>query len=105
MEIKIHNQSEFSDEAPVLVWYPSPGADDHDRRTWAWLPGSILSQCGPDEWHVVIEVPTLAEPGPSVPNGDAPENLLYPACFRDASELRAVTAREWQRTREELADG
>jgi hypothetical protein len=63
------------------------------------------SQCGSDEWHVVIEVPALAEPDPSVPNGDAPENLLYPACFRDASEIRAVTVRQWQRTREALAHG
>jgi hypothetical protein len=73
------------------------------------LPGSILNQCGPDEWHVVIEVLALAEPDPSVPNGDAPENLLYPACFRDASEIRAVTVRQWQWqwqwTREALAHG
>jgi hypothetical protein len=77
------------------VWFPPPGTDDHDRSTWAWLPGAILSQGGPDEWHVVVEVPALAFPDPNVPNGDAPENLLYPACFRDASELRAVTWRTW----------
>jgi hypothetical protein len=81
-----------------------PHADPHDRDTWAWLPGSILSQCGRNEWHVVIEVPALAEPDPSIPNGDAPENLLYPACFRDAGEIRAVTGRQWQQAREELAN-
>jgi hypothetical protein len=63
------------------------------------LPGSILSQCGPDGWHVVIEVPALAEPDQSVPNWDAPENLLYPARFRDVTEIRAVTPRQRQRTR------
>jgi hypothetical protein len=101
------NESEnpYPDDSPVLVWYPPAGADDHDRSTWAWLPGSVLSRCASDEWHVVIEVPALAEPDPSVPNGDAPEDLLYPACFRDASELRPVTVRRRQRAREESADG
>ncbi|GAA0968907.1 hypothetical protein GCM10009555_015090 [Acrocarpospora macrocephala] len=60
--------------------------------------GSIIGQCGPAEWHVVVEVPALAVPDPFVPNGDAaPENLLYPACFRDATELRPVTVAEWER--------
>jgi hypothetical protein len=83
-------QNPFPDDSPVLVWFPLPDANSHDRSSWSWLPGSILSQCGPDEWHVVVEVPALAEPDPSIPNGDAPENLVYPACFRDATELRAV---------------
>ncbi|MBO3746148.1 hypothetical protein J5X84_08750 [Streptosporangiaceae bacterium NEAU-GS5] len=98
-------QNPFPDDSPVLVWYPLPDHDPLDRHTWSWLPGSILDQCGPDEWRVVVEVPPLAEPDPSIPNGDAPENLLYPSCFRDASELRAVTVREWQQAREELARG
>jgi hypothetical protein len=44
----------------------------------AWLPGTIMFRCGPDEWCV----------DPNPPYGDAPENELNPACFRDASELR-----------------
>jgi hypothetical protein len=104
-EINAQCEPQFSNDSAVLVWYPLPGADYHDRDAWTWLPGSILSQCGPDEWHVVIEVPALAEPDPSAPNGHAPENPLYPACFRDASEIRAVTVQQWQRAREELADG
>jgi hypothetical protein len=107
MEIKINDQSEpqFPDDSPVLVWYPPPGADQHDRDTWAWLPGSILDQCGPDEWRVVVEVPALAEPDPSIPNGDEPENLINPACFRDAGEIRAVTVRQWREAREALSHG
>jgi hypothetical protein len=92
--------NEFPDDSTVLVWFPPPGADDNDRSTWAWLPGTILSQCAPDEWHVVVEVYELAFPDPSVPDGEAPENLLYPACFRDSSELRAVTVRRWQQAYE-----
>jgi hypothetical protein len=94
----------FPDESPVLVWYPSHDADERDRRTWAWLPGSIVTYCGADEWCVVVEAAELAEPDPSVPNGDAPENLLYPLCFRDSSELRAVSADEWNRVWEGRAE-
>ena len=107
MTHKINNGNDgpFREDSTVLVWYPPPGADHHGMETWAWLPGSILEQCGPDEWRVVVEVPALAYPDPSLPNGNAPENLLYPACFRDSSELRLVTVRHWQRAREEWADG
>lgn len=38
----------------------------------------------------------------SMSNGDAPENLLYPACFRDATEIRAVKMCDWLRIRDEL---
>lgn len=96
------NDGRFPDESPVLVRYPPPGADASDRGAWAWLPGSILGRCGPDEWYVVVEVPALAEPDPSMPNGDAPENLLYPACFRDSSELRSITVRQWERLQNAL---
>ncbi|MGI8330383.1 hypothetical protein ACRYCC_10485 [Actinomadura scrupuli] len=107
MAINSDNLSElqFPDDSPVLVWYPLPGADQHDRDVWAWLLGSILTRCGPDEWHVVIELPALAEPDASMPNVDAPENLLYPTCFRDSSEIRAVTVRHWQQVREALTHG
>ncbi|GAA1024675.1 hypothetical protein Aple_103640 [Acrocarpospora pleiomorpha] len=96
---------QFPDDAPVLVRYPLPGADPMDRSTWAWLPGSILSQCGPDEWSVLVEVPAPAIPDPSVSNSDAPENMLYPTCFRDASELRPATAAEWERACAEVDCG
>jgi hypothetical protein len=67
MENKIKDKGEpkFPDDSPVLVLYSLPHAHPHARGMWAWLPGSVFSQCGPDEWHVVIEVPALAEPQPS----------------------------------------
>ena len=98
-DINDEDGAQFADDGTVLVWYPPRGADDQDRSTWAWLPGSIVSQRCPDEWYVVVEDPELAEPDPSVPNGDAPENLLYPACFRDSSELRPIDELEWTRLR------
>ncbi|MBO3751901.1 hypothetical protein J5X84_38025 [Streptosporangiaceae bacterium NEAU-GS5] len=98
-------QNLFREGSPVLVWFPLPDADPYDRDTWSWLPGSILGQCGPDEWHMVVEAPALAEPDPSIPNGDAPENLLYPTCFRDATGVRRASAQEWQRVWEGLSHG
>ncbi|WP_214108701.1 hypothetical protein [Acrocarpospora catenulata] len=86
----------FYEDASVLVWFPLTDDVARDRGAWSWLPGSIIGRCGPDEWHVLVEVPALAVPGPSVPTGDAPENLLYPVCFRDASELRPLTETEWE---------
>ena len=99
-EINDERAPRFTEGATVLVRYPLPGADDHDRSTWAWLPGTIVSQCCPDEWYVVVEAPELAEPDASLANGDAPENLLYPTCFRDSSEIRAITVEQWTCARE-----
>ncbi|MFL6053305.1 MAG: hypothetical protein ACJ72W_10375 [Actinoallomurus sp.] len=99
------NNEESTPQSPegstVLVWYPPRGTDERDRNKWAWLPGSIVSQCCPDEWCIAVEASELAEPDPSLPDGDAPENLLYPVCFRDSSEIRAVSVEQWGRAREE----
>lgn len=94
------NAPQFPEETMVLVWYPPRGADERDRSEWAWLPGSVVSECGVDEWCIVVEAAELAEPDTSLPDGDAPENLLYPLCFRDSSEIRAVSVAQWDRLRE-----
>ena len=62
--------------------------------TWPWLPGSIVEQCGPDEWYVCVEVRELAvlRDGRRAPRGTASRNLYYPCCFRDGSEIRPRTA-------------
>jgi hypothetical protein len=87
----------FPEGSTVLVWHPPCGADTRDRSTWAWLPSSVVSQCCTDEWCIVVEAPALAESDPSLPDGDAPENLLYPLCFCDSSEIRAVSVKQWER--------
>jgi hypothetical protein len=78
------NDGRFPDETPVMVRYPLTGEQDKgDRKDWPWLPGTILGQCGYDEWHVVVDgVEELAEP-----SDDDSDVLLYPACFRDSSEI------------------
>ena len=45
-----------------------------------WRPGVILQQVGEDEWLVLVE-------DISLPALDGDE-LVYPTCFRDASEIR-----------------
>jgi len=94
MTSDIENDGRFPDDSPVWVWYPPDGhatiATGPPRDQWAWLPGSILSQCGPDEWHIVVEVrqfATLAD-GTAPPSGTPEADLYYPACFRDASEIQ-----------------
>lgn len=80
------NDGRFGDGSAVLVWYPLPGADEGVRSGWAWLPGSVLAQVGPEEWHVIVDgVAEVARDG------------AYPCCFRDASELRPVSLGEWRR--------
>jgi hypothetical protein len=84
------NDGRFPDDASVLVRYPLD--DKEDRETWPWLPGSILGQGASDEWHVVVDgSDDLAEPDP-----EHPSEFLYPACFRDASELRLITESEFR---------
>jgi hypothetical protein len=78
------NDGRFPDDGPVMVKYPLPSERQQDRADWPWLPGTVLGQCGPDEWHVVVDgAEELAEP-----SDDDPDVLLYPACFRDSSEIR-----------------
>ncbi|MFI7639099.1 hypothetical protein [Nonomuraea sp. NPDC049400] len=96
------NDGRFPEDTPVLVRYPVRDDQREDRNSRPWLPGTVLEQCGFDERRIVIEVPALAEPDLSVPNGDAPENLLYPACFRDATEIRVVSMQVGQRVRNEV---
>lgn len=84
------NDGRFPDDSAVEVWYPPLGADDKLRDTWAWLPGTIAGQCGPDEWHVYIVVRDLAvlEDGSPAPEGIPDEDTYYPGCYRDSTELR-----------------
>ena len=83
------------DEAPVEVRYSRSKQQEHsDREQWPWLPGTIVEQCGPDEWYVWVEVRELAvlRDGRRAPRGTASRNLYYLCCFRDRSEIRPRTA-------------
>jgi hypothetical protein len=98
------NDGTWSDGQAVEVRYPLAAAeppeglsDDErteqlraDRETWPWLPGEILLQCGPGEWEVVVYDERLAqlEDGSPAPAGTPGEDLRYPTCYRDGSEIR-----------------
>ena len=87
------NDCRFPNNTQVEVRYPrTPYEEQGDRSAWPWLPGTILSQVGPDEWHIIVqprELGTLEDGSPPPPEA-ADEDLYYPACFRGASEIRRV---------------
>ena len=79
------NDGRFPDESPVEVRYPrSKQEEQGDRERWPWLPGTIVEQCGPDEWYVCIEVRELAvlRDGRRAPRGTASRNLYYPVLLQ-----------------------
>jgi hypothetical protein len=86
----------FVEDTPVMVRYPCTREQERgDRAAWPWLPGTIVQQCGPDEWQVCVEDISVAvrEDG-SKPSPRTPQHkLYYPLCFRDASEIQLRSAR------------
>ena len=88
------NDGWFPDDSLVEVRYPRDRQEERgDRSAWPWLPASIVSQCGPDEWQVCVQARELAtlEDGSPASDGMADEDLFFPCCFRDASEILPVT--------------
>jgi hypothetical protein len=89
------NDGRFPHDSRVEVRYPRTRQEEHgDRAAWPWLPGSIVEQCGPDEWRVCVEDRDVAvlQDGRPAPRGTASRSLYYPVCFRDASEIRRSPA-------------
>ena len=85
------NDGRFPDGAAVQARYPDTGrTSGSDRDAWPWLDATVEQQCGPDEWLVTIEDRRVAEleDGTPAPVGIPDDQLLFPMCFRDASELR-----------------
>jgi hypothetical protein len=85
------NDGRFPDDSRVEVRYPRTRQEENgDRAAWPWLPGSIVEQCGPDEWRVFVEDRDVAvlRDGRPAPRNTASRNLYYPVCFRDSSEIR-----------------
>jgi hypothetical protein len=86
------NDGRFPGDSAVEVRYPRDKHEERqvDRAGWPWLPGSIVGQCGPDEWYVAVCARPLAvlEDGSPAPAGTAEDDLFYPCCWRDASEIR-----------------
>ena len=91
------NDGRFPDDSEVEIRYPRDKREERetDRAGWPWLPGSILGQCGPDEWHVCVEVRELAvlRDGRRPPRGTPSRgSLYYPCCFRGSTEIRPRAA-------------
>ena len=89
------NDGRFPDDSPVEVRYPRSKQEEHgDRERWPWLPGTIVVQCGPDEWYVCVVAGELAvlEDGRSAADSTPGDDLFFPCCFRDSSEIRSRSA-------------
>ena len=82
----------YEEDDEVLVKFPLTQAQcDGERASWPWVPGWITGVCGPDEWVVCVHDPALAvmEDGRVPPPGTPEQDLLYPVCYRDSSEIRS----------------
>ena len=75
----------------VLVRFPLAADSSANREDWPWLPGWIVEICGPDEWQVCVQDYSLAlmEDGRVPPPGTPGQELLFPVCYRDSSEIRS----------------
>jgi hypothetical protein len=88
---KNDNDGRFPDDSRVEVRYPRTRQEEQgDRSKWPWLPGTIEQQCGPDEWQVCVMDKSVAvlRDGRRAPRITASQNLYYPLCYRDSSEIR-----------------
>ena len=87
----------LADETPVLVLYPRTSEEERgDRARWPWLPGTILQQVGPDEFQILVEDLAVAvrKDGSRPTPARRRTGCAYPLCFRDASEIKLVSARD-----------
>jgi hypothetical protein len=81
----------FPDGLAVLTPYPVTDAEAAgDRASWPFVPATIVSQCGPDEWELTVETPAAArlEDGRPAPAGTPHDEIFWPVVFRDSSEIR-----------------
>jgi hypothetical protein len=87
------NDGKFPDGSSVLTPFPLRSMTaETPRESWPWITGVIEQQCGPDEWQVTITDRSMAEleDGTAAADGTPEEEVFYPGCFRDASEIRPV---------------
>ena len=79
------NDGRYPDESDVLTPYPlTPEQGSGDRAGWPWLPGWIVSQCGPDEWEICVQEPALArlDDGAVPPPGTPGEGVQLPGVLQ-----------------------
>ena len=79
------NDGRFPDDSEVLVRFPlDPAPEGRPRDTWPWVSGYVAGQCGPNEWDIVVD-------GSHPTDWTAAGQPLYPAVYRDATEIRSAT--------------
>jgi hypothetical protein len=65
----------FPEDSLVEVRYPLTREQEHgDRAAWPWMPGWVVSVCGPDEWEICVQTPELAV--------EHQGETVFPVCFR-----------------------
>ena len=86
----------FAEDMAVTVKFPRTKEEERgDRAAWPWLPGTIVQQCGPDEWQVCRRGHGRGRAQGRQPAHPphAGEQAVLPAGFRDASEIKLRDAR------------
>lgn len=103
------NDGRFPDDSAVLVRYPLGGPPvrqrSRDRAVAAWHGGAAVR---PNEWLVTFEDRRLTEleDGTLAPESTPDEDLLFPRCYRDSSELQPMPeARQVSEREHELRPG
>ncbi len=89
--VSTDDDNPYPDGTPILVRFPRSQAEQQaDRDAWPYLPGMIEQRCGPDEWQVVVTDRQVAEAedGTPAPDGTPAEDLYWPLCYRDRSEIK-----------------
>ncbi len=88
------NDGRYPDDSGVQVRFPLPASPQEGREQWPWLPGTVEQQCDPDEWLITIEDRSVAtqQGGSPARDGTPDEDLWFPGCYRDSSEIRQPEA-------------
>ncbi len=85
------NDGRFPNGLAVLTPFPVTDAEAHgDRASWPWVTARVVSQAGPDEWVLCVEIPGTARlaDGTPAPEGTPADETYHPIVFRDSSEIR-----------------
>ena len=81
------NDGRFGDGEAVLTPYPTPDAEAAgDRASWPFVPATVVSQCGPDEWELTVEIPSAAR----LEDGFLDATTLMEHCIRQGVPMRAA---------------
>ena len=84
-------RNDFGEGQAVEVRYPLTREQQAgDRNCWPWLSGWIVEKVGADEYRVCVVDNRVAEleDGSRPPAGTPDDELYWPCCYRDSSELR-----------------